>query len=474
MKKISLIIGFLFVVFNYNAQIELWGMTEKGGGNDLGTMFKFSIGNNVITNNFDFSGTVNGSFPRGSLIKASDGNLYGMTSNGGQNGLGTLFQYDLSSGTYTKKIDFDGASFGSYPNGSLMQAADGYLYGLTLTGGINDKGVIFRFDINTGIITKVFDFNGSNGLNPNGNLIQFSDGMLYGLTVGGGGGIGGSNNNGELFQFDPITNILVKKVALTGGLNGYNPFGSLVQAIDGKLYGMTLLGGTGSGLIFQYDPSSNLYSVKVNLGTLSNPGKEPWGSLISALDGKLYGMTQNGGSYNSGVLFQYDPISNIYLKIIDFDGNNLGGNPQGTLMQASNGNIYGLTTNGGANNLGVLFEYDPISNVLSKKIDFNGVNGSLPRYTSLIEIPSSATGIDQISNSNNLLIYPNPNDGLFTIEIKSKSQIIITNTLGEIVFNQIFDIGKQNLNFKSKNTGIYFIKVTNTEGISVSKKIIKQ
>ncbi len=394
MKKLLVIISCLFIALTQNAQTELWGMTAKGGAYNNGVLFQYNIANGICSNKLNFSGVANGCLPNGSLIKASDGKLYGMTALGGQNGLGTIFQYDLNTDSCKKIFDFDGVAHGSKPNGSLMQATDGYLYGLTVFGGINNKGVIFRFDINAFTCTKLFDFNGTNGLNPNSNLIQFSDGMLYGLTGFGGDGIGGSNNNGELFQFDPITHILVKKVALTGGLNGYNPFGSLVQAIDGKLYGMTLLGGLGSGLIFQYDPSSNQYAVKVNLGTLSNPGKEPWGSLISASDGMLYGMTEMGGVNNSGVLFQYDPISNVYTKKIDFDGINIGSNPNGTLMQASNGNIYGLTTKGGINNFGVLFEYDPISNNLFKKLDFDSINGSLPRYTSLIEVPSIPTRIN--------------------------------------------------------------------------------
>jgi uncharacterized repeat protein (TIGR03803 family) len=474
MKNLVLIISFLFIALTQNAQTELWGMTAKGGVSNNGVLFQFDISNSICTKKLDFSGVTNGSLPNGSLFKASDGRLYGMTATGGQNGFGTIFQYDLSTGTYTKKFDFDGVAHGSSPNGSLMQATDGFLYGLTILGGINNKGVIFKFDINTSICTKVFDFNGANGLNPNGNLIQFSDGLLYGLTVGGGGGIGGSNNNGELFQFNPVTNILVKKVILTGGLSGYNPFGSLVQAIDGKLYGMILLGGTGNGLIFQYDPSLNTYTVKVNLGIPSNPGAQPWGSLISASDGKLYGMTEIGGMYNSGVLFQYDPVSNIYLKIIDFDGINTGGNPKGSLIQSSNGKIYGLTTKGGANNFGVLFEYDPITLNLSKKLDFDSINGSMPAYTSLIEVPSIPTRIHDFDKVSNLSLYPNPNNGSFTIELKTKSQITITNVLGESVLNQLLEIGKQNLSIQSQADGIYFVKVTDDKGLSTTKKIVVQ
>ena len=448
-------------------------MTEKGGTNNNGVLFQYDFNNSLYSKKLDFSGTINGSLPRGSLMKASDGKLYGMTSNGGQNGLGTIFQYDLSTGTYTKKFDFDGVAHGSSPNGSLMQATDGNLYGLASQGGTGGKGVIFQYDINTGICTKWLDFNGTNnGANPFGHLIQISSGMLYGLTLGGGS----TNNLGALFQFDPVTHVLVKKVAFSGLSSpiGNNPFGSLVQAIDGKLYGMTPFGSSVSGNIFQYDPSSNVYTVKVNLGSTSNQGSQPSGSLISASDGKLYGMTEIGGMYNSGVLFQYDPVSNIYLKIIDFDGINTGGNPKGTLMQSSTGKIYGLTTKGGANNFGVLFEYDPITLNLSKKLDFDSINGSLPAYTSLIEVPSIPTRINDFDKGNNLSLYPNPNNGSFTIDLLSKSQIFITNTLGEIILNQTFETGKQTMSLQNQSNGIYFVKITDAKGLSITKKIVVQ
>jgi hypothetical protein len=85
-----------------------------------------------------------------------------------------------------------------------------------------------------------------------------------------------------------------------------------------------------------------------------------------------------------------------------------------------------------------------------------------------------STKIKQISNLSDFILYPNPNNGLFTIDIKDNSQITITNLLGEVIFNQLIEKGKQNLSIQSQVAGVYFVKVTNTDGISVSKKIIKQ
>jgi hypothetical protein len=75
---------------------------------------------------------------------------------------------------------------------------------------------------------------------------------------------------------------------------------------------------------------------------------------------------------------------------------------------------------------------------------------------------------------NDVSLYPNPNNGKFTIDLKTKSDVVITNTLGEIVFNQSLEIGKQNLSIQSKADGIYFVKVTDDKGFSSTKKIVVQ
>lgn len=459
----------------------LYGMTYLGGTNNVGVLFQYDPVVNSFTKKFDFNGIANGSNPNGSLMEASDGMLYGMTSGGGLNSLGTLFQYNTSTNIYSKKQDFN-FNNGSLPNGTLMQASDGMLYGTTTEGGVNGVGIIFQYDYSTNINTGKFNFDLNNGSTPKGSLIQASDGKLYGMTSSseGKGNIfqfdpltsiytnkfnftglatgsfpygslmqasdgmlygmtnqGGANNVGVLFQFDPFSNIYTKKVdfdvnngqnpvgsliqakdgmlygmAQQGGANGtgvlfrYNissnsytvmydfdvstgsyPSGSLIQASDGKLYGTTLFGGSDYGVLFQYDPVSNAYSKKLNF--YPSHGNNPTGSLVQASDGKIYGTTQSGGVYGNGVMFQYDPVVNTYAKKLDFNGAGNGSNPYGALMQGSDGKLYGMTQNGGINNLGVMFQYNTLTNTYSKKLEFNGTNGKSPYYTNLVDISLS-------------------------------------------------------------------------------------
>ena len=98
----------------------------------------------TYTKLFDFD-DLHGNSPAGSLMQTSDGKLCGMTLNGGDHGSGVLFSFDLASSTYTKLKDFD-ANDGYWPQGSLIQGNDGKVYGLTSSGGDNNRGVIFSFD----------------------------------------------------------------------------------------------------------------------------------------------------------------------------------------------------------------------------------------------------------------------------------------------------------------------------------------
>ncbi len=163
-----------------------------------------------------------------------------------------------------------------------------------------------------------------------------------------------------------------------------------------NLYGMTEKGGTtGNGVIFQFNPATSAYAKKFEFSQFD--GYRPNGSLAQALDGNLYGMTWEGGSggsgFGDGTLFQFNPLTSTYTKKLDFAGVN-GQNPDGSLMLASDGNLYGMTydggTGGGVVGFGVIFQFNPFTSVYTKKHDFTGTDGANPVYTNLIEVTGAA------------------------------------------------------------------------------------
>ncbi len=113
------------------------------------------------------------------------------------------------------------------------------------------------------------------------------------------------------FSYDPATLYLRQTLTILAAQTECCSYGSLIQASDGKLYGMTLRGGSsGHGIIFSYDPATFTYAKLYDFG--STNGVQPFGSLVQASDGKLYGMTHGGGSYGGGVIFSYDPATAAY------------------------------------------------------------------------------------------------------------------------------------------------------------------
>ena len=396
----------------------LYGTCASGGINNNGTIFEYNISTNILTKKFDFAGVTSGSTPILSLMLSSNGSLYGLTRDGGANMRGVLYEYNINTETFTKKMDLS-TEIGGTPGGRLLEANNGKFYGLTNLGGLNNKGVVFEFDPVTNKYTKKIDFDGVSGSQPNGSFMQATNGKLYATTRGGGLG-----NSGVLFEYDVQTNFFEKKIDFNyadmgsgfragftkgssntlyitssgGGVYGYGTLleyhttdnsiikkydfsfdeapqnstdASLLYASNNKIYGVSAYY-PGGGELFEFDLQTNTYTTKISF---NNPvlGQNPT-ELIEATNGKIYGMTGNGGVNNVGVIFEYDFVNDVYLKLFDFDGTNTGGYPLKALFQASNQKLYGMLTNGGANNLGVLFEFDTATNTFTKKFDFSATN----------------------------------------------------------------------------------------------------
>jgi uncharacterized repeat protein (TIGR03803 family) len=323
----------------------LYGMTSNGGWAMDGTLFKILPNGTGYSQLFDFLDTASGSYPQGSLI--SDGTfLYGTTMKGGANDYGTVFKIKLDGTGYSRLLDFSDSANGAYPMGSLI--SDGtFLYGTTSEGGVNNLGVLFKIKPDGTSFSKLLDFSGvSNGQNPNGSLI--SDGtFLYGMTLKGG-----VDTSGVIFKIMPDGTGYSKLLDFSGAANGINPYGSLIS--DGIfLYGMTSRGGVNNlGTIFKIMPNGTSYSKLLDFSGTIN-GSYPHGDLI--FDGTFfYGMTYWGGANSGGAIFKILPNGTGYHQIFNFYAAS-GFLPTGSLF--SDGIfLYGMASGGGAQNFGTVFK----------------------------------------------------------------------------------------------------------------------
>jgi uncharacterized repeat protein (TIGR03803 family) len=393
----------------------LYGLLWTGGTTGYGSMFSFDPGTKKFLEIHSWDYTT-GAYPKGSLIQAADGLLYGTTSSGGAYQYGNIFSYNITTGVLTTLFEFDD-SLGGNPAGSLLQAADSLLYGLTGNGGANGWGVIFSFNIATNSYRKLHDLDGSaDGGGPQGNLIQASNGLLYGMTEYGGTSPG-AGGNGVLFSYNPASNIY-RSLHTWNSTDGAQPLGSLVQASTGLLYGMTKYGGTNNfGVMFSYNIADSAYQTLKSFS--DSTGMYPAGSLMLADNGLLYGMTEQGGVYQSGNLFSFNPFTGTFQGLYVWGGFTIfqnGGQPYGTLMQAGNGVFYGMLYAGGVNNAGVIFSYGEENNYQYKWfMDGSFTGDTLARFwpgalsaNATVYCQLSSNSCNAVSNQIAITILPNP------------------------------------------------------------------
>ena len=363
-----------------NGSGVFYGVTNAGGSDNIGILFQYDVNTNTFTKKVDLVWASKGAYPVSGLMKASNGKVYGITSQGGVGGTGALYEYDLTSSTFTKKVDVGdstgtGSSFGisgNYATAPLTQAKNGKLYGLTSEGGISSSGVLFEYDPVTGVYTKKLDFNSmEDGGNPMGELLLASDGKLYGAADGG------KFNLGVIYSVDPVTKQFQKEFDFKES-TGFGPTSYLIEWQKGKLLGTVDGGGaSGWGGFFEYTPKTKTYRILKNFDT--NTGNNPVGKLVQ-VDGKLlYGVTQSGGVNGLGSLFSFDATSSIWTTLFSFVDSTIGTYPYTSLAQIGT-KLYGTCGNGGVNPYdGTLFEYDLLTNQVKKKANFNGpINGRGP------------------------------------------------------------------------------------------------
>jgi len=305
---------------------DFYGTTMGGGANAAGSVFKMTADGSVSTL-YSFCSQPNctdGTGPSG-IIQVANGDFYGTTSVGGanvsescpQDGCGTVFKIS-PSGTLTTLYNFcsqPGCTDGDDPHLGLIQAANGDLYGTTFYGGNNGAGTVFKITLG-GALTTLHIFDAADGVHPMG-LIQAINGDIYGTTYQGGG-----NSHvdicpigcGTLFDIAPDGTLttLYNFCRQTNCADGSGPNG-VVQASNGNVYGSTDLGGTDSytGTLFEMTTKGALTTLYSFDGA---DGFYP-GWLTQATNGNIYGTTSIGGASGGGTVFQLSTGIDPFVEI---------------------------------------------------------------------------------------------------------------------------------------------------------------
>jgi uncharacterized repeat protein (TIGR03803 family) len=334
----------------------------------------------------------NGGRPDGALIQATDGEFYGTTSNlantNCSNGCGTVFKI-TAAGTLTTLHMFNGTD-GGQSIGGLIQGTDGNFYGTTEMGGNLSCfpnygcGTVFKMTAG-GMLTTLHSFDGTDGKFPYADLVEAVDGSLYGTT-----NYGGVSDAGTVFKITPagLFTTLYSFCAQTNCPDGSIPM-ALVQATNGNFYGTTYGGGASNdGTVFKITAGGKLTTLHSFDGT---DGSLPGGALIQATDGNFYGTTVTGGiitgpctQQGCGTIFKITPQGMFATAHRFCPQNNCadGFGPESGLVQATDGNFYGSTGLGGPSGSGTLFKITS-GGVLTTLHAFDNTDGSQPVGTLL-------------------------------------------------------------------------------------------
>lgn len=346
---------------------------------------------------YDFLDNGTGKQPAGDLV--SDGTyLYGCAQGGGSHiAFGCLYRYNPVTDTYADIHDFNTGAGGSNPISGMVRIG-AVLYGATRLGGANNLGTLFSWDTGTNTYTVLHDFATATGFAVAGTMIVDA-GIIYGACLSGG-----ANSVGTLFKWDgAYTDLYDFDTA-----DGANPVSGLVKdtVSSGLLFGVTQAGGSnGDGVIYQWNIGAALYSNLYTMNNANLDGRLGGALIATASDPELlYGTATDGGLHGDGTFYTFNIITNVFTKITDFEAAVTGATPIKSIIEYQ-GSIYGVTSQGGANSLGVIWRFMESGTSLQNIHDFASATGRIPN-SGLTLFSGSFYGVGQAGGANNVgVIY---------------------------------------------------------------------
>lgn len=348
---------------------------------------------------YNFAGAPDGSEPSG-MLTSYNGNLYGMTFQGGEFGGGTVYELSPNGGGWKEFAIYAFCSLpscadGANPNFSfLIPDGLGNLYGTTKNGGAFGYGTVFELSLGGAHWTEavLYSFeNAGDGANPETGLIMDARGNLYGSLAFG------------VYELSQSEGVWTEQVIyVTTPTGGYNSYAGLTMDGNGNIFGADY------STVFELSPNG---SGGWNTNTLYNFGNNviPAGTPVLDKAGNLYGTTVYGGRLTCdapngcGTVYELIPVKSgkkkgTYKKkvLYSFKGRKKDGfNPVGGIAFDAAGNIYGATPSGGADNDGIVYELVANNGKYKENVlwSFTGTGGENPGASgSYILIPDGAGG----------------------------------------------------------------------------------
>jgi len=312
----------------------------------------------------------------------------------------------------TVLYNFAGSSDGGDPFASLIRDSAGNLYGTADYGGTAFAGAVFKVAPN-GIETVLYSFSGgADGAQPFSALVRDKAGNLYGTTT-----MGGSANAGVVFKLDPGGTETVLHNFI-GGTDGTTPTGGLLEDTAGQFYGTASQGGTSNaGVLFKIGATGK-YSILHTFTGATNDGKYPtYTSLLMDSKGALYGVTEEGGAANGGILYKFSTTGKLTILHSFMGGTTDGCNVLGTPFIDGNGNFYGTTSSCGTSSLGTVWKVSANGNETVLHSFAGGTtDGEYPLAGVIVDPSGDIYGNTETGGASNVgTVYGISANGTFTL-----------------------------------------------------------
>jgi uncharacterized repeat protein (TIGR03803 family) len=478
--------GFNFIVIlilisiNYNSESQIpvfYGTTNHGGSYGKGVIFSFNPLNDTEKVVWNFGGSGDGSYPVRNLVYDVTKELfYCTTPSGGIYNSGALISFNPYNESEKVLWSFGNGKDVNTPYCNLVFDSNmGVYFGMTCFGGATDSGAIFSFNANTLTETIVWNFKGKgiDGTCPYADLVYNSTTKLYyGTTISGG-----KYNKGTIISFNLKNNNDSLCWSFGKDSDGWRPCGNLIyDNADSLYYATAYFGGNSNkwGTIISFNPFTGKEAVVWNFGSIAD-GEWPVANLSYDSNNKLfYGITPDGGYYDDGSIYKFNPVNNDENVVYIFSQYSL---TSGDLSFTGDTIFYGMTRYTGQYYSGTIFKFNPVTNTFTVLWNFGkGSDGKCP-VGNLTLINRKVGNVAPVTLQISFHIYPNPNNGKFTIQWAEAQHVApsleIYNIYGEIVGAKYLSHQNTQIDMSNQPSGVYFYKVITDNGeFSENGKII--
>jgi len=358
--------------------IPVGGLAEADNGKlygiiSNGQMFSFDMRTSTFAIEYLFNQDI-----RSGMTKGSDGKFYGIFGLGGPESYGVVYSFDPNTRSYTVEHFFkDAASDGAYPYGGLSPEYNGTFYGSTLRGGAFGNGILFSYNITSGLFSLLYSF-------PDDRHDDRSS--YYSLAVGADGTLYGNEQSGP-FSYDVVNGMytLLNRQTKSSGSSFEETF------VINK-----------SGLLTVH-PGRNDYSVIKPFEAAG--GLKPANTLISGSGQILYGTTTQGGVNKRGGLFSFDPANSSFQMLADFNAR--VPDIVSPLVFIEGRGIYFISSHGGVQdqNEGELIHYDLLADSFEVVHQFDAWGDGLA-YSLMPSVLIKGPGGNLYGTTNDAILMP--------------------------------------------------------------------